>query len=56
VEQRPFRERYYAIIGSFALAFAVLRALGNDYTVAAVLAVVGIVMLGAAAFDRSGQG
>ena len=52
MQQRPYRERYYAIIGGLALAFAVLRALREDWTVAAVLAVVAAVMFVVAAFDR----
>ena len=53
MEQRPYRERYYAVIGAMALAFGVLRALREDWAVAAVLVVVAAVLFLAAAFDRA---
>lgn len=53
MERRPFKERYYAIIGSTALAFCVLRLIRHDYDIAIVLAVVAAVLFGAAVLDRS---
>ena len=53
MDRRPFKKRYYAIIGSIALVFYVLRIMSDDYDIAAALAVVAAALFGAAALDRS---
>ena len=51
MEPRPFRQRYFAIIGFAAAAFAVLRVLRGDYDVAAALGIVAVVLFIAASRD-----
>jgi hypothetical protein len=53
LDRRPFRERYYAIIGSVALVFCVLRLMREDYGIAAALAIVAAALFIAAAVDRT---
>jgi hypothetical protein len=53
MEPRPFRQRYFAIIGFAAAAFCVFRILRGDYEIAAALGVVAGVLFVAAARDVS---
>jgi hypothetical protein len=53
MDKRPFRQRYYAVIGFAALGFCAYRVVQEDYGIAIALGIVGAVLLTAAAFDRS---
>jgi hypothetical protein len=52
MRERPLKEGYYAILGTVTAVFAVMRALREDWAIAAVLAVVAAVMFAAAAYER----
>jgi hypothetical protein len=52
MDERPFRERYYAILGVLALSFAVFRLAQQDWAVGITLAVVAVVLLTVARWDR----
>ena len=51
MEPRPFRQRYFALIGFAAAGFSVFRVLRGDYEIAIALAVVAAVLFAAAARD-----
>jgi hypothetical protein len=51
MEPKPFRQRYFAIIGFAAAGFAAFRVLRGDIEVAVALGVVAAVLLVAAARD-----
>ena len=52
MQQRPLKEGYYSILGTVTAVFAVMRAVREDWAIAAVLAVVAAVMFAAAAYER----
>ena len=52
MQQRPLKEGYYSILGTVTIVLAALRAFREDWTLAAVLAVVAGVMFVAAALER----
>ena len=56
MQRRPLKEGYYSILGTVTLVFAVLRAIREDWAIAAVLAVVAGVMFAAAALERRSAG
>ena len=53
MEPKPFRQRYFAIIGFAAAGFCVFRILRGDYAIAIALGVVALVLFAAAARDVS---
>lgn len=53
MEPRPFRQRYYAIIGFAAAGFCAFRVFSGDYGIAAALGIVAAVLFIAAARDPS---
>ena len=53
MEPRPFRQRYFALIGFAAVGFCVFRVVRGDYEIAVALAIIAAVLFVAAARDVS---